>query len=216
MDSKRFRLVLVGILVFLILVFVVICVFGLSLLKSESDKMVDSKLKNETADAQLASLEASKKTIAEYSYFKSIASSVIPNDKDQAEAVLEIFQIAQQAGIALQSVSFPASSLGLQGSSAAPPATGDSSATVSKTISQAKPVSGIPGLYSVQLTITPATGSQVSDDQRVTYAKMLSFLKGIESNRRTAQITQVNIQPSDSGSNDEIDFTLTVNIFIKP
>jgi len=224
MNSQRFRLVLLGTLGLCVIIFMALCVFGLSMLRSESDKMVQLKLENRTADAQLANLNVSKKEIEKYSYFKSVAASVIPNDKDQAKAVLDIFQLADQSGISIQSITFPSSNLGLRTSTTTAPASSASSssssatdsASSSKIISQAIPVTGIPGLYSIQLTITPETGPQVPAAKQVSYAKVLDFLSRIENNRRTAQITQINIQPVGSAGSGQINFSLTVNIFIKP
>lgn len=211
MNSKRFRLVLLGVFAICILVFGAICYNGLKLLNQKSAQMVELKLKNKTAEAQLSNLESSKKDIAKYSYFKDVAHSVIPNDKDQVQAVLEIFQIAQASGIGIQSVNFPSSNLGAKVS--ATPSTAGTSTVTNKAISQALPVSGIPGLYSVQLTINPASGANLAPGEQVTYPKMLNFLNKIENNRRTAQITQVSIQP---GLSQTLNFSLTVNIFIKP
>jgi ABC-type transport system involved in multi-copper enzyme maturation permease subunit len=216
MNSKKFRLILIGIFALSVIGFAGTCFLGLSLLKSKSAQMVDLKLKNKTAEAQLSNLEISKQDIEKYSYFKEVAKTVIPDDKDQAQAVLEIFQMAQASGIGIQSITFPSSNLGAK--TVAPSATAGSTAPAAvdsaptKAISQAAPVSGIPGLYSVQLTISPLSGSQLPPSQQVTYAKMLDFLSRIENNRRTAQITQVNIQP---GNGQQLNFSLTVNIFIK-
>jgi hypothetical protein len=227
MNSQRFRYILLGALGLCVVVFMMLCVFGLSMLRSESDKMVQLKLQNRTADAQLANLNISKKEIEKYSYFKSIAATVIPNDKDQAKAVLDIFQLADQSGISIQSITFPSSNLGLRtvtpvtpsGSTSTTPSSSSSaiaSGSSSKLISQAMPVTGIPGLYSIQLTITPETGPQVPAAKQVNYSKVLDFLRRIENNRRTAQITEINIQPVGSAGSKEINFSLTVNIFIKP
>lgn len=209
LNSKNLRWVLMGALLLSALVFALILFSGLSRLSRASQHMVGLKVQSETAENQLTNLEQSKKNIEKYSYFKDVARTVIPNDKDQAEAVLELNQMADAAGIQLQSISFPASNL-----SAGTAATSAASATSSAVISQAKPVTGIPGLYSLELTITPDTGSTVPPAKKVTYAKMLDFLNRIENNRHTAQITQVNIQPSADGQT--IGFTLTINIFIKP
>lgn len=209
MNSKQFRLVLLGIFGLTLIAFIAIWTLGLSALKKQSNKMVELKVANQTADAQLANLESSKKEVQKYSYFKSIASSVIPNDKDQAQAVLEIYEIANASGISIQSITFPTSDLGSKVTSSATAASSKAALT-----SQAKPVAGIKDLYSVELTITPVTGSDVPADKQVTFPKLLNFLKKVENNRRTAQITQVNIQPIE-GSN-QINFTLIINIFIKP
>lgn len=217
MNARRLRLILSIVLVLLSLAFLAILVTGLSLLGSKSQKMTELKLQSRTADEQLSSLERSKKEIDQYSYFKEVAKTVIPDDKDQAQALLEISQIANESGISLQSVSFPASSLGSRATVGS--STGGTSGTnaAPSLISQAKPVTGINGLYSIELTVTPETGTQVSPDKLVTYPKMLDFLDRIERNRRTAQITQVNIQPvGGAGPNQLISFNLTLNIFIKP
>lgn len=213
MDSKRLRLILLGLLGGSAVLFVAICVIGLSVLSTKSQKMVSLKLQSKVLDDQISSLTQAKKQVQNYSYIKSVAAEVIPNDKDQAQAVLEIFQIASESGIAIQSISFPSSTLGAVTSASA------ASASSASIISQAKPVSGIKGLYSIQLTITPETGPQVPAAQRLTYAKMLDFFGRIEHNQRTAQITQVNVQPqggTSGNSASSITFSMTVNIFIKP
>lgn len=212
MSSKQFKLILLAVLGLCIIVFFALVGLGLSALSSKSKADAELRLQNQTADAQLANLEASKKQIQQYSYFRQVASTVIPNDKDQAQAVLDIFQMADQAGISLQSVTFPNSNLGLHAAAS----TSAASASPAATLSQALPVKGIPGLYSVQLIISPETGAQVPQAKWVTYPKLLQFLQSIENNRRTAQIAQLDINPLNSTPGNQIDFTLTVNIFIKP
>ncbi len=213
LNSRNLRLVLLGLLGSSILAFIGIALFGLSAISSKSSEMVGLKLDGQTADTQLSNLEQSKKDIEKYSYFKDVAKTVIPNDKDQATAVLEINQMATAAGISIQSITFPASTLGLRVSAPTPQDATQASST-SSAISQAKPVSGIPGLYSLELTITPESTNDLPSSKRVTYPKMLDFLDRIENNRHTAQITQVSIQPA--GGNKSLSFTLTINIFIKP
>lgn len=212
LDSKNMRWLLLGSLGLCIIIFFGVLFMGLSVLGSESNKLVQLKVDSQTAEAQLSNLEQTKKDVQKYSYFKDVARTVIPNDKDQAQAVLEINQMANAAGITIQSITFPASTLGLRTTTGTTDAT--SSGASSSAISQAKPVAGISGLYSLELTITPEAGPDLPPAKQVTYAKMLNFLKRIENNRHTAQVTQVNIQPAASGQS--ISFTLSVNIFIKP
>lgn len=211
LDTRTLRTVLIGAVGVSVILFVVIAVLGLSKLSGKSKTMVNLKLQSQTANDQLSSLESSKKQVEKYSYFKSLAQTVIPSDKDQAEAVLAINQMANESGIAIQSITFPASNLGAS-SGTATDATSSSSAKTA--ITQAKPVSGVSGLYSLELTITPESGNSVPADKQITYDKMLKFLNLIENNRRTAQITQVNIQPGTS--NQSFTFSLIINIFIKP
>jgi hypothetical protein len=214
LNSKNLRAVLLGLLGLSIILFIAIIFLGLSALGTESRHMVELKVQSQTADGQLSNLEQSKKDIEKYSYFKDVAKSVIPNDKDQAEAVLEINQMADAAGLSIQSITFPASTLGALPVTSSTTQDATASSSSSAAISQAKPVSGIPGLYSLELTITPETGISVPPEKQVSYAKILDFLNRIENNRHTAQITDVNIQPA--SNNQSLSFALSINIFIKP
>jgi hypothetical protein len=211
-SARQLRFLLLGLLGVVVIVFIATAVLGLSNLSRKSAQLVELKLKSKTLDAQLASLGVAKKQVEQYSYFNEVAKTVLPSDKDQAKAVLTIFKLANEANIAIASITFPTSNLGIGSGSAS--ATGSSSSA----ISQAKPVEGINGLYSLQLTIAPETGQIVPEDKVVTYPKFLDFLKRIERDRRTAQITQVSIQPEidNSGPTKAITFTLVVNIFMRP
>jgi hypothetical protein len=215
LDNKKLRLILSGLLGLSVLVFLGITLGGLSVLQSKSKQIVELKVQNQTAEAQLSNLEQTKKDIEKYSYFKDVAKTVIPSDKDQAEAVLEINQMANESNILIQSINFPASSLGATTSTLST-SSQDATSAASKTtaISQARPVSGIAGLYSLELIITPQTGANTPTDKQITYDKMLDFLRRIENNRHTAQITNVTIAPANA--QQTINFTLTINIFIKP
>lgn len=222
-HGKRSALILPGLIGLSLVLFFIIFIMGSGKLSSRSKHLIELKLQSRTLDSQLTNLSQAKKEVELYSYFNAIAEQVIPNDKDQAQAVVDIFQLANAAGISIQSVTFPASTLGAAAATPAPAAdqksqTNAIEAPSSKVISQAKPVEGVSGLYSIGLTITPETGPSSPADKKVTYAKLLNFLKRIETNRRTAQVTQVNIQPlgSETGVSEFINFTLTVNIFIKP
>jgi len=222
LDSKKLRLVLLGSLALSVIGFISVLILGLGVLGNKSKQMVDLKVQSQTADAQLANLFSAKKQVEQYSYFKDVAKTVIPNDKDQATSVVEINKMAEASGILLQSITFPASSLGLTTSttSATGKTTQDAtSSSASKTaLSQAKPVTGIPGLYSLELTITPRSGHDIPAGKQVTFDKMINFLGRIEDNRHTAQITDLVItSPIDSStSNTGFTFVLTINIFIKP
>jgi hypothetical protein len=210
-SIKQLRFLLLGLLAACALAFVVLTFAGLGALSKKSAELTQLKLKNETLDAQLASLGVAKKEVQQYSYFNDVAKTVLPADKDQAKAVLTIFKLANESGISIASITFPASNLG--GSTSK-----KTSGSASAAISQALPVNGIKGLYSLQLTITPEANSTLPDDKVATYAKLHDFLRRIERDRRTAQITQVNIQPEQisNRASDIISFSLTINIFMRP
>lgn len=213
LNSRKLNWLLLGSLCLLAIIFLAVAVEGLSVLGKKSQSMVNLKVQSQSADEQLVNLQRSKEQVKKYAYFKDVAKTVIPNDKDQAEAVVQIYQFANEAGIALKSITFPTSSLGL---SAATVTTQDAAASSSVTkaaLSQAKPVSGMPGLYSLSLIITSDGTSTLPPSLFTTYPKMQTFLQKIENNRRTAQITDVNVVAADK---TPMYFTLDLNIFIKP
>ena len=214
LDSKKLRLVLISSLILATLAFFGVAFYGLSVLGGKSRSLVNLKVQSQAGYNQLANLVQSKKDVEKYAYFKSVAQTVIPNDKNQAQAVLEINQMANASGISIQSITFPASTLGTGAAVTTPTQKDATSASPATALTQAKPVTGIPGLYSLELTITPESGKDVPADQQVTYAKMLDFLKRIENNRHTAQISAVSIQPA--SDNSSLSFTLVINVFIKP
>lgn len=229
MSSKKARNLLLALLGLGVIVFIAIGFIGTSMLSKKSTAMVELKVKSANIDAQLINLSQAKKDVEKYKTFNDIAASVIPKDKNQVQAIADIFQIAEESGISLQSVVFPTSTLGSKKSAAPPattsdqaPSTAQQSATTTTAtqtaITQAKPYSAVPGLYSLELTITPQVGDTIPPSRQVTFPKFIDFLSSIENNRRTAQITRVSIQPvnTDSGTGDLVNFTLVLNIFIKP
>jgi len=219
-NSRTIRLLLIAGIALLVVIFLATTAVGLSILKSKSNSMVELKVKSQTADLQLSNLEKAKKQVQKYAYFKDVAKTVIPSDKNQAEDIVEINRVANEAGISIQSITFPTSTLGLTTSTTSATTTDATSSSSSKTaISQAKPVTGIPGLYSLELTITPESASSAPASKQLTYAKMLDFLNRIENNRHTAQITEVDITPAGTGNSvlgSGFTFVLKLNIFIKP
>jgi type II secretory pathway pseudopilin PulG len=216
LNSKNFRLVLLGVLSLSVMLFAVIAILGTSILSSESKKMVALKVKNQTAQAQLDNLEQARKQVDKYSFFKQVAATVIPNDKNQADDIVEINKMADQAGINISSINFPPSTLG--GGVTVTPQDATSATSTSKAISQAKPVSGLPGLYSLELDLQPESDTNTPPSKQITYNKMIDFLNRIENNRHTAQITKIEIQPSGAAANSNkgFSFNLSINVFIKP
>lgn len=150
------------------------------------------------ADQQVQ-LTKVKKDIATYSELNTIAKSVVPQDKDQAEAVREIVNLAAQSGIPkLSSIAFPPSTLG-----------GGAATKKTGALTQVTPVKGIPGVYDLQITVTQA------NTDLVPYGNFIAFLSRLEQNRRTAQVSSINVQP-DQKSPGKISFTLVIDEFIKP
>jgi hypothetical protein len=198
MNSKKLHFVLVALLVLLGIGLVVSAREANALLGSRSNTLAGLKASNQATTAQKAQLTKDKQDIASYTELNKIAKSVVPQDKDQAEAVRQIVKLASQSGISqLSSISFPASTLG--GAKLKTP----------NGLTQVTPVKGIPGVYDLQITITQSSSAEVS------YNSFTSFLRKLEQNRRTAQVTSISVEPDQKSAN-MVAFTLVIDEFIKP
>lgn len=215
MNSKRMFYILLGGFCLSIGLVIAGIVLGDMYLHKQSAKLVDLKLQNKVIEEQQSSLNQAKKDVEKYAELDKIAKQIIPQDKDQAKATLEILNIAQATGIKLASISYPASTLGQAPLKA--PGTSDSSssssakapAATTPSITQVKPVDGMQNVYQYDITVVSDTDSPVS------YSKLTNFLQRLEQNRRTAQVTQLSIQP-DSQNRNALNFTLTLTLYIKP
>jgi hypothetical protein len=219
MTSKRFYYLLIGLIV-LLFVCLVAGTYGINtLLTSQSDKLTALKAKSAALAQEQQGLSLAKSDVKKYSSLEQIAQSVVPEDKNQAEAVLEIVNIASQNNIALASITFPASTLGTstltpaedsEVSSTSSASNSESSVnSAENSLSQLLPVSGIPGVYELQITIASDT------DHPVQYSSLINFLSALEHNRRTAQISAIDIEPS-SANPDLLTFTINLDEYIKP
>jgi hypothetical protein len=170
------------------------------LLNSQATKLSKARADSAALDNLQTSLAKNKQDIAKYSQLNQIAETVVPQDKDQAEAVREIVNLASQSGISkLSSITFPSSTLG---------ATGLTHAT-SSNLTQLTPVKGLTGVYDLQIIVSQASGSEVP------YSQLTNFLTKLEQNRRTAQVSSITVQPKPDGPN-LVAFTLIIDEYIKP
>jgi len=198
MNSKKLFYGLVSLLVLL----GVGMVFGVnqasSMLSARSKTLVDLKATDKAMDVQQTQLAKNKQDIAKYQDLNVIAKTVVPQDKDQAEAVREIVNLAKQSGInKLSSIAFPASTLG------------GTKVQTSRGLTQVTPVKGVAGVYNLQITVTQANTDPVP------YNSFISFLDRLEQNRRTAQVSGITVQP-DAKNPNMVAFTLIINEYIKP
>lgn len=214
MNTRRFYYIMVAIVVLLCVSLIGVTVGANIVFKKQSDKLVDIRAKGQVAEQQKVSLSQAKKDIEKYSELDKIARTVVPQDKDQAKTVREINQIAAREGISLQQITFASSNLGQAQATKPTTSSSDSEEGSSQTktpqappISQVKPVEGISGVYSLEIIID-------SGDSPVSYYRFLRFLEGLESNRRTAHVSEITVSPSEGGS--DVTFTLKLNAYLKP
>lgn len=208
-----------GVVSVLVIVVIGAVILGNSFIHKQGATLSDLKLENTVLQEQQTALIKAKKDIEQYQELEQIAKTVVPQDKDQAKAVREIVAIATLSGIRINTIQFPASTLGSAPAASAPAAPEESEAPETPAakpappISQAAPVEGIQGVYSLSMNITPQAG----ETSNITYYQFLDFLERLEKNRRTAQVTSIGITPRSSNvENPILDFTLSINIFIKP
>lgn len=210
MNSKRLYFVFIGSLCLLFVgLFVVTVNINKIFTKSGSD-LTQLKAKNAALEREQLTLNRTMDEMDNYAELRKITQSIVPEDKSQAQAVREIVNIANQYGITLSKISFPASSLG---SSASGASTGSSTINSKNSkntkLSQLTPVKNIPGVYQLPITV------QSDSAQPVRYDKFVSFLNALERNRRTAQVSTITLNPSDDNRN-YLSFSLTLNNYIKP
>lgn len=202
MSSKQLYYVFIAALVLLGFGFVGVGYGANKLLSAQATKLSKLKADSQTIDDQQTTLNKNKKDIAKYSGLNKIALTIVPQDKDQAEAVREIVNLASQSGISqLSSITFPASTLGT--------ALGGIAAGSSSKPTQVMPVKEIAGVYDLPINVSQDASTPV------TYSQLISFIKKLEQNRRTAQVSSINIQPAADHPN-LVSFTLTIDEFIKP
>ncbi len=193
MTAKRVYYLMWALLGVSILMVFASAYLGNAIMHRQSDKLLAAKLESRVLDEQQSNLADANKSIAKYSELNEIAKAIVPQDKDQAKSVREIVKLAAESGIKLSSIGFPASTL----------APGSNSET------QVKKVDGIKGVYQMEITISQDAG------QPTTFNNLIDFLSRLENNRRTAQVTNITVQPNAKDRN-RLTFSLILNAYLKP
>ena len=192
MNAKRLNWTLRGVIAVMALGLILGAYQINNILAAKSNSLTSLKAKSLALNQESIGLQKSKKDIQKYANLNKIAKSVVPADKDQAEAVREIVNIAGANGISLSAINFPASTLGQQtpvASASAGPTKPVVPSTRTGSISQLLPVKNISGIYQLPITI-------ISDQtQPVAYSQFISFLSALENNRRTAQVSSILLAP---------------------
>lgn len=213
LTPRKFFFVMTGCLCATGALLIGAAVGGNMLFQKQAKKLDDLKVQSGVIEKQEESLVQAKKDIEKYQDLDTIARTIVPQDKDQAKTVRELSAIAAESEITLKAITFPTSNLGTA-QPAAPstqPSSGESSSTAKPAvppISQVKPISGIPGVYALEIIIS------TPEDQPVPYEKFLNFLQRLESNRRTAHVDKINVTPKSNGNS--LSFVLTLNAYVKP
>lgn len=216
MSPKKLFFVFSGLLIILIALILVGALSIDKVLAHQANKLTSLKTKLTNLNQEQLSLTLAKQDIKKYQNLYTISKAVVPENKDQAQAVRQIVNLAAKNNVTLGSISFPASTLG--GSvvpgvvpKAAPAPSPNNSLGSSTSLSQLTPVPTIPGVYDMQITVASST----TTSQLATFPQLIGFLQALENNRLTALISSINIQPN-SNNHSLFSFTLVMNIYIKP
>lgn len=206
MSAKRLYIGLVACLCLTIVLLLGATRFIGKALNAEAAKLAASKSHVVSLSNQQAGLAGSKRDIAKYKNLERITSTIVPQDKDQAETVREITNIASANRVPLTTVTFPSSTLG-NGAAAVNPSAAAVGARPN--LSQLAALPNIPGVYNLQITIGNNANNTVS------FSQLNSFLAKLENNRRTAAVSSISIQPQASNPGQLV-FTLIINTYLKP
>jgi hypothetical protein len=214
MTSKRLYFVLLGLIGLLFAGLILGTYSANKLLVKKADHLSSLKAESLALTDERMTLSKSKQDIKKYDSLEKIVKTIVPEDKDQAEAVRELVNIAAANDVSLGTISFPASTLGSgiktgTGAAAVSSAAPSTSGSKSSALSQLQPVKNIPGVYLLQITV------QSDNGRPVRYDKLVSFLSDLEHNRRTAQVSSISLQPNPNQRN-YLNFTLVLNTYIKP
>lgn len=205
MNSRKLFFVLCALILIVNAAGVGALVYGNKILTKQNSKLTDLKIEASSLEAVQRSLVNAKKDIQTYSEVESVAKTIVPQEKDQARTVREIVKLATESGISISSISFPSSSLGNKAGSTPGGAASIPSTSIN---TQTQKVDGINNVERLEVTVSSDSGKPVP------YDNFGDFLERLEQNRRTSQVTNINIQPV-SDNRNFLTFTLTLNVYIK-
>lgn len=206
MTSKRLFFSLVGLICLTVLAIIGMAVMGNIVLKKQSAKLLEAKVEYASLDAQEFAFKQAQKDLVKYAELNKLTKSIVPQDKDQAKTLREIYKIAETNGVPVKKVTFSTSTLGE--SATTKPKTG-AKAIETAPITQVKPIDGIAGVYSMEIILAN------DNDNLVSFDNIIKFMSGLESNRRTAHISNIVMTPNRKKAN-MLEYDITLKVYIKP
>lgn len=201
MSSKRLFFVFIILVSALIIIGAGVVSKSSSILGSEGEKLMTLKIEDKTLNMRLLDLVKAKKNINKYSELANITKQIVPEEKNQASVIAEIPLMAKANGIDISSINFPQSNLGVKQKKNAKTKTDTSK-------SQLVELPELKGVYVMSIDIG------IAGDKPVTYDQILSFLKTLESNRKTAQVTNISISPNKRVG--YYDLQISIDTYVRP
>lgn len=218
-NAKRFRIILTILLILQATGAGALTVYTNVWLTKKSANLVELKLDTVGLEQQQKVNLQAAKDLKNYESTRVLLEKIVPKSKDQAKTIGELLKIAEEIGVTIRTMTFPASELGNTiARQTVVGTTPSAAATNSNAITQAKPVPNIPGLLGIEVSLSQIDRKGGSSGDGVTYKQLLDFLEAVEKNRRTLQIKTLQILPfrNATGVVGGYSLSLTMNIFVKP
>lgn len=235
-QAKLLHRVLIACIALAIVASVASVWYATGWLSTRAETLVEVKLEQISLEEQQKRAFEASNALEEYGELSNVVKQVAPTEKEQEKIIAELYKIADENNIAIQSLAFNSSDLGeektntpaaqapaAQSGEAQDTATTGESATPAaaatrNTITQTEKVEGLKNV--VGLNIRPEGFTQVIKDGNgnvvgtreggLEYSTILNFLESLERNRRQMIIDQISITPI-QGENGEIaGYTLTL------
>lgn len=202
MNAKKVYISLIVIIVILVIATAGVFYGANIMLKKSSTKLSQLKIENAVLEQNEKVYQKAKNDLLKYEDLKNAVDEALPKEKDQAKALKELIQIASTTGVKIEKIEFTDSTLGDKAK-----ATGSNPSAATSAVTQAKPITGISGVQGIEMKITLAGPN---DKTSINYNSFINFLDLVSNNRRSMQISNLNIQPNLKKAD------LTINIFVKP
>jgi hypothetical protein len=202
MNAKKVYFSLIAIIVLLVIATAAVFYGANVLLEKSSSKLSQLKTENAVLEQNEKVYQKAKNDLAKYQDLESAVNEALPKEKDQAKALKELIQIGSTTGVKIEKIEFTDSTLGdkAKTSTSSPAAAGSA-------VTQAKPIAGISGVQGIEMKVTL---SGPNEKTALNYNSFINFLDLVSNNRRSMQISNLNIQPNLKKAD------LTINIFVKP
>jgi hypothetical protein len=217
MNAKKLFFIFSASVVLLGLLMIFSVYVSKNMLAKKSQDLIAAKLDKDFTEEKERVYVKAQKDLDTYKDLESTLAKIIPKDKDQARAVRELYKISEESNVAISSIEFPASTLGVKKPAAkannnASAASNTAKPSTNAGITQAEDIAGLPGVKGIEVTIE--VGSTLESYEFTGYSNMIRFLEGVEKNRRNMQIKQVSVTPDEETG--QVKFKVVLTIFVKP
>lgn len=181
------------ILVVLVVASAVVTVLGLYFANSKLTKLAEEtatkKAEIQITQNQIKAYERTKETVDSLDYVEELAQKVLPESKDESSIVAELSQFALRSRLAVEQITF-------------------NEVVKSTAKTKDKTSATIPkGVSVVPITVQLKAGG--------TYENLLNFLKSIEGNQRTMQVSNITLSPDEEDRTKLSQITVAINLYTR-